>query len=259
MDLLERLSALNFALDYALPALAVFAGYCVLGVAGFGSALLIVPVLAWQWPLSMVVPLILLIEIPAIFLHTGLNFRAVAWSELPPLLPSVLVGALAGFLLMRISNANWLLIVLGIYIAFVAVKGLQGGASATPRPNTQGRPLAGFTMGLVETMFATSGPIVMVWLVRRILDPHRLRATMPATIVLLSTVALLTAAFSGVLQDAQLWRRLAFLLPFALAGIVSGNVWARRVQPERLKPVIYLLLGASGVLLAGGAIVRLLA
>ena len=74
----------------------VFMGYFVLGTAGFGSALIVVPLLAWDWPLAFVVPLVLLIDVPAAMLHTGLNFRQVMWKELPPLLPSVVVGALVG-------------------------------------------------------------------------------------------------------------------------------------------------------------------
>ena len=79
----------------------VLLGYFVLGTAGFGSALIIVPLIAWDWPLAFVVPLVLLIDIPAAILHTGLNFKQVMWRELPPLLPSVLVGALIGVLLMH--------------------------------------------------------------------------------------------------------------------------------------------------------------
>ena len=43
----------------------VFVGNFVLGIAGFGSALIIVPLLAWDWPLAVVVPLVLLIDVPA--------------------------------------------------------------------------------------------------------------------------------------------------------------------------------------------------
>jgi uncharacterized protein len=31
------------------PVLTVFAGYLVLGITGFGSALIVVPLLAWHW------------------------------------------------------------------------------------------------------------------------------------------------------------------------------------------------------------------
>lgn len=44
---------------------AVFVAYLVLDTAGFGSALVAVPLLAWVWPLALVVPLLLLIDVPA--------------------------------------------------------------------------------------------------------------------------------------------------------------------------------------------------
>ena len=94
----------------------VFVGYFVLGIAGFGSALIIVPLLAWNWPLAMVVPLVLLIDVPAAILHMGLNFRQVVWRELPPLLPSVIFGALAGIVLIRITQGDGLLLGLGLYV-----------------------------------------------------------------------------------------------------------------------------------------------
>ena len=36
------------------PAAVVLLGYVVLGITGFGSALVIVPLLAWRWPLTEV-------------------------------------------------------------------------------------------------------------------------------------------------------------------------------------------------------------
>ena len=37
--------------ELAYPAFVVLLGYVVLGITGFGSALVIVPLLAWRWPL----------------------------------------------------------------------------------------------------------------------------------------------------------------------------------------------------------------
>lgn len=49
--------------DLTWAALVVFGGYVVLGLTGFGSALVIVPLLTWQWPLSHVVALTLLLDL----------------------------------------------------------------------------------------------------------------------------------------------------------------------------------------------------
>ncbi len=244
----------HFSIE-ALPLLIVFLGFLVLGIAGFGSALIIVPVLAWQWPLSFVVPLVLLIEIPATLLHTGINFQRVVWRELPGLLPAALVGAVAGLALVRLTPGAWLQIVLGGYVIFIGLKGYWGRAKVEPAPNGARLP-AGFLMGLVEAMFGTSGPVVMAWLVRRIADPQQLRATMPATLIALSSIAILGSGLSGGLSQPLLWRWFAMLLPAALLGIFCGHVVAMRLKPALLTPIIFGLLVVSGAVLSLGALVR---
>ncbi len=226
----------------------VFVGYFVLGVAGFGSALIIVPLLAWDWPLAVVVPLVLLIDVPAAILHTGLNFRQVMWRELPPLLPSVIFGAIAGIVLMQITQGDGLLLCLGLYVIFIGWQGLKGAPVAVQlRPSM--RHLAGFMMGLVETMFGTAGPVVMSWLSQRLADPFLIRATMPMTIIGLSSIALCMVGVAGGLSDIALWKCLLLLLPFAIAGVWLGHQLALRIQAAFLKPFIYSFLCLSGMVL----------
>ena len=78
------------------PAAVVLAAYVVLGITGFGSALVIVPLLAWHWPLPEVVALTLLLDVPASLLHGGLNLRQVNRTELRRLLPGLVAGVLLG-------------------------------------------------------------------------------------------------------------------------------------------------------------------
>jgi uncharacterized membrane protein YfcA len=231
----------------------VFVGYFVLGIAGFGSALIIVPLLAWDWPLAMVVPLVLLIDVPAAILHTGLNFRQVMWKELPPLLPSVIVGALAGIVLIRITQGDGLLLCLGLYVIFIGWRGLKG-ASVVVQLRPSMRHFAGFAMGLVETMFGTAGPVVMSWLAQRLSDPFLIRATMPMTIIGLSSIALCMVGVSGGLNDVALWTCLMLLLPFAMAGVWLGHQLAVRIQAAFLKPFIHSFLCLSGLVLCARAL-----
>lgn len=235
------------------PMAAVLTGYFVLGTAGFGSALIIVPLLAWDWPLAFVVPLVLLIDVPAAILHTGLNFRQVMWRELPPLLPSVLVGAVVGLGLTYWTQGEWLLLLLGAYVIFIGCRGLQGAAIAVQlKPHA--RHLAGFAMGLVETMFGTAGPVVMSWLSQRLSDPFLIRATMPMTIIGLSTIALAMVGVSGGLSDANIWTALLVLLPFALCGVWLGHQLSLRMTAVVLRPFIYGFLCLSGFVLCARAL-----
>ena len=196
----------------------------------------------------MVVPLVLLIDVPAAILHTGLNFRQVMWKELPPLLPSVIFGAVAGIVLMRITQGDGLLFCLGLYVIYIGWRGLKGAAVAVQlRPSM--RHLAGFMMGLVETMFGTAGPVVMSWLSQRLSDPFLIRATMPMTIIGLSSIALCMVGIAGGLNNIELWKCLMLLLPFAIAGVLLGHQLALRIQADFLKPFIYIFLCLSGLVL----------
>ncbi len=226
----------------------VLVGYFVLGTAGFGSALIIVPLLAWDWPLAFVVPLVLLIDVPAAVLHTGLNFRQVMWRELPPLLPSVLLGALLGIGLIHWTQAEFLLLLLGLYVIDVAWRGWKA-LPTVIRPQAHAMHVSGFAMGLVETMFGTAGPVVMSWLSQRLQDPFLIRATMPMSIIGLSSIALLMVGASGGLVQPALWTSVAWLLPMALTGVWLGHKLAQRMAAAVLRPFIYGFLGLSGLVL----------
>lgn len=226
----------------------VFIGFFILGIAGFGSALIIVPLLAWNWPLQWVVPLVLLMDVPAAMLHTGLNFRQVVWKELPPLLPSIVVGSLMGLAFMTLSPGNWPLVILGLYVLWVGVQGLRAKSIAMPNPN-KARHFFGFMMGWVETMFGTAGPVVLAWFSVRLADPYLVRATMPMALVGISSIALFMMLISGGLSDPSLWRALLYLLPIALFGVWLGHRLALKLKSEIFKPVIYCFLCLSGVVL----------
>ena len=232
--------------ELALAMAAVFAGYLVLGLTGFGSALVAVPLLAWLWPLAWVVPLVLLIDLPSLLLHTWLNRRAVAWGEIPRLVPWVVIGAALGVLLVRHAPAALLLGALGLYVVAVGWRGWRG--SAPPKPAPPGAAwLAGLAIGVVESLYGTAGPVVMAWLQRRITEARVLRATLPAVFLLMVVAALGAVGGSGGLAQPPLWPRLVALVPAALLGVWIGHHLAARVAQDRLLRWTYALLVASGL------------
>ena len=212
------------------PAAVVLLGYVVLGITGFGSALVIVPLLAWRWPLTEVVPLVLLLDVPASLLLGGLNLRHVNLAELRRLLPGMVAGALAGLWLSGQLPSRWPLLALGLYVAAVGARALR---SAPPQPRPLAAPwchAAGGAIGLVEMLFGTAGPLVVAWLSRRLPDARMLRATTPLVITASACSVLLTMAWAGRLSHADLWARWVVLLGTATAGVVIGNRCARRAD-----------------------------
>ena len=228
----------------------VLLGYAVLGLTGFGSALVIVPLLAWRWPLPEVVALTLLMDVPASALHSGLNWRQVQWRELRRLLPGLLVGTLLGLWLVQHLQARWPLLVLGLYVAGVGVNALRPAATQPRHPAPLWAGPVGTAIGMVELIFGTAGPLVVAWLSRRLSDVQQIRASIPMIITVAASTVLAGMAWEGRLSSPVIWQRWTVLIGLALAGVWLGHRAAHRVPVARLRQIICGLLVVSGLMLA---------
>ena len=238
--------------EYTLPLIAVLLGYTVLGLTGFGSALVIVPLLAWSWPLPEVVALTLMLDLPASLMHSGLNWRQVQWRELRRLLPGMVAGTLVGLWLTHHLSSRWPLLALGVYVALVGVRALRSGAPQRPLDERWGA-VYGAGIGVVEMLFGTAGPVVVAWLTRRLPDPHQVRASIPMVMAVAVLTVLAGMALDGRLSQPALWQRWIWLIGAALAGVWLGHRLAHRVPVARLRQIICALLVVSGSVLAAKA------
>jgi uncharacterized protein len=228
------------------PGLVVLVGYIVLGLTGMGSALVVVPLLAQHWPLPEVVTLAILLDIPASLLHGGLNLKHVRWHELLRLLPGMALGTLTGLWLVGQLDRKWPLFFLGLYVVVVAVRALRpDGVKHSVHPRWG--PIWGWLAGVIEVMFATSGPVFAAWLQWRVLDVQSLRATVPVLLVLVGLMAVATLLSGGQTEWAVLAPRWLHALPVALAGVLIGNRLARHIPLPTMKRVLSTLLVISGL------------
>ena len=231
------------------PLLAILAGYTVLGLTGFGSALVVVPLLAWQWPLPEVVALTLMLDLPASLMHSGLNWRQVRWLELRRLLPGMVLGTAIGLWLTHHLHSRWPLLALGVYVAVVGLRALRAGQAH--KPVAPRWALAyGLGTGIVEMLFGTAGPVVVAWLTRRLPDPHQVRASIPMVMSVAVLTVLAGMALDGRLAQPELWQRWGLLILPALVGVWFGHRLAHRVPVARLRQLICALLVLSGSVLA---------
>lgn len=236
-----------------LPIAIVLIGYLVFGLTGFGSALIIIPLLSWRWPLSTIVPLVLLLDVLASLMHAGLNLRQVRWQVLPAIAPYAVAGAFVGVYLHKWSQSKVVLGILGVYILLVATQGVlrKKPIFAPQGISTVG---AGFAMGAVETLFGTAGPIVIAWLTRQIRSVEAVRATAPVMIIMLVFLALISNGLAGQVDGKILLTYLAYLLPSVAVGVWTGHRLSKVISISRLEKFIYAGLFLSGSSLVSRAI-----
>lgn len=234
--------------EWIYPAGVLLAGYLVLGITGFGSALVTVPLLAWQWPLPEVVALAILLDVPASMLHGGLNLRQVRWQALGAMLPGVAVGSLAGLWLLGQLDKRWPLFLLGLYIAGVGLRALRQTAAGSISPHSRlGYHLGSGLIGVIEVMFATAGPVVLALLQRRLPTVAEVRATVPVVMVVAGSVAIAVLAGSGQIDSTHTLQRWAMGLPVAAVGVIVGNRLARHIPPPVMRRTMAVLLVVSGL------------
>ena len=237
----------SFLNGLGYPALVILLGYWVFGLTGFGSALVIIPLLSWQWPLSAIVPTVLLLDIPASIAHTRLNLKHVRWSVVPKVMPFTILGAWLGSMVHSWGDSAWGLFVLGLYIAWVAVRGLQGQTQTSEPSSPLVNSMAGLLIGLIETLFGTAGPVVMAWLTRHERRIEDVRATAPLLILITVCIALVSNGLSGRSDMAQVLAQTLWLAPIALIGGWLGHICNSHIQPMAVSKIIYAVLLVSGI------------
>lgn len=218
--------------------------YFVRGIAGFGSGLIAIPLLALILPLTLVVPLVVFLDYVASASH-GLKDRAhIQWRQVLPLLPFTAIGVLTGLYLFKTVDTVMLAHALGVFVILYALYtlflkdngGQASGLWAIP---------AGTLGGLVGTLFGTGGPFYVVYLKHRGLPKTQFRATF-ATIFLMDGAGRLTGYLAGGYFDRD-WILLAALsLPIMATGLFLGGHVHTNISQRNFQVAVSMLLVVSG-------------
>lgn len=227
--------------------------YFVRGISGFGSGLIAVPLLALRFPLTQVVPFMLLADFAASALVGGLNFRHVAWTEIRRLLPATLLGVALGTSLLVSLPAAILLGALGGFILLFALRGLL----MKPGPFSLASPRwawpAALTGGAVSGLFGTGGPPYVIYLSHRIREKSGLRATLSALFFLEGLLRILTFLAAGLLFSATPWWHALLAAPIIVAALYAGSHVHTRLSDAQMLRLVNLLLLASAAAVLGKA------
>ncbi|HHI76718.1 MAG TPA: sulfite exporter TauE/SafE family protein, partial [Gammaproteobacteria bacterium] len=110
--------------SWMLPALILLVAYVVRGMCGFGSGLIAIPLLSLLMPLSLAVPLVVILDFLASAGHGIGNRRAIAWGEVLRLLPFGLLGVGIGLSAFHLVDPLWLKRSMGAFVLLYALYSL---------------------------------------------------------------------------------------------------------------------------------------
>lgn len=235
-------------IDFASAAGILLLAYFIRGISGFGSGLVAVPLLALMFPLTTVVPFILLMDFTASLVLGGFNLKQVRWDEARPLIPFGILGVLLGTTMLVSLPREPLLVALSIFVLIFAVRNLLNVHGEKPISRWWALP-ASFTGGTVGALFGTGGPPYVIYLGHRIPDKSELRATFSSVFFMEGLFRIGSFVAAGLLVNPQIWKYYAWGLPVALLALYAGSHVHSGLSNLQVKRMIGVLLLLSSVTL----------
>jgi uncharacterized membrane protein YfcA len=227
----------------AFAVLVLFSAYIVRGIAGFGSALIAIPLLTQVLPLTIVVPMVVLLDGLGSISQSLKNRAHIQWRELLPLLPFTITGVLMALFLLKSLDPVLLSRTLGAFVL------CYGAYQLLPLPTIRVTRLSalpyGTLGGLIGTMFGTGGPFYIIYLSMRGLDKVTMRASFAAWFIIDSSMRLTGYASFGILSVDTILKA-GMALPFAALGLYIGGRIHTDISQDTFKRVISTLLLFSG-------------
>lgn len=227
-------------------ALIALLAYTILGISGFGSALVNIPLLAHFLPLTTILPILVLVDFVATSTN-GLKFRSdIDVAEIKTIIPTMCVGIVVGVVLLSRVPGTALLPVLGASIALYGIYRLREPIVRNFISPAWGY-LAGFAGGLMGGLFGIGGPFYASYMSRRTNDYGKMRATMAAIFTVSTGLRIAAFVIAGFFLDRAVWWGVAIILPFMFIGLNIGHKLHGKLQTKHLSIFVSVLLIASGV------------
>jgi len=232
--------------------LVALVAYTILGISGFGSALVTIPLLAHFLPLTTILPILVLVDFMATTTN-GLKFRRdIDVADIKTVVPTMCVGIAIGVALLSRAPGDALLPALGAVIVAYGLYRLREPVTTRFITPAWGY-VTGLTGGLMGGLFGIGGPIYATYMSRRTNDYGKMRATMAAIFTVSTAFRIAAFLIAGLLLDEKVWWGFAIILPFMFIGLNIGHRLHGKLERKHLSIFLSVLMIASGVSLVARA------
>jgi len=229
------------------------AGY-VRGYSGFGASMIIVIGLSLFYPITEIVPAILLLEIIASSYLLPKVFRQVDWSSLSVLLIGVLVGTPLGvYLLSNLPDSIMRSAVSIIVIGLIPL--LWRGFSLKTMPGTKLTVFTGALSGIINGSAAIGGPPVILFYFSSPKGADISRASLIAFFLVTDIMASGACAFNGLITAKTFWLTGISIIPLVI-GLTLGSRSFFKTDPEIFRRRVLLLLMVMAITTLGRSFIN---
>ena len=234
-------------LDWAACALIMASASLVMGLAGFGIALVAMAFLPHFMPPAAAIAVLTIYTVVftiAIFVPVRRHFtpRGVTW-----LLVGTVLGTPLGVWILVVCSTSTVTRIIGAVLVVVVLLEWAGGYPERLRGRWWGLG-AGFLAGVTGGAVGMPGPPVVVYSTMQDWSPQTIKANLQV-FFFVNQVMILAGYWRAGLLTADVWRLSAsFALP-AAAGTVVGILLFKHVDHAAFRRVVFAVLLVSGFIL----------
>lgn len=235
--------------------LSIFIGYGIAAITGFGSVVIALSMGALLLPIATMLPVLVPLNVCMNGYLASKYRQHIHWPTLlKMIMPLMVAGTLAGYLLRPWLGDALLQIVFGVLVIWFAGRELHRSlrAIAVVRHPPWWTRLWMLIAGITHGLFASGGPLLVYALAGTQLDKAAFRATLTTVWFLLNALLAVFFAIDGSLFPAL--NKVALLMPVLIAGLVIGEYLHHRVDELRFKQLVYGMLLLTGGLLIVSAL-----
>ena len=232
---------------WAIGALIIFAASLVMGLAGFGIALVATAFLPWVMsPVTAVVLLTIYALVFSVIMVVPL-VREIVPRALIDLLVGSAVGTPLGVWVLATLPVTALNRLIGAFLLLVCL--LEFRRALPTQATGRGWGLsAGFLSGVIGAALGTPGPPVIVYASAQNWSPRSFKANVTGFFVVNQSVILVGYWWAG-LMTPDVWQATAVFAAPALVGVAVGVALFGKLDPARFRRVVFALLCVSALVL----------
>lgn len=234
----------------------IFLATLIRSTLGFGEALVAVPLLALRTPITVAVPLAVLVSVLVAALIVAQDWRRVEWRSASGLILASLPGIPIGMWLLARGNEHVVKAILGVILISFSIYSLVGRQTFRLHHDHWAWLIGcGFFSGILGAAYGMNGPPLAVYGALRGWSPQHFRATLQGYFLPASLAGFIGYLLLG-LWNPLLTRYFLMSLPAVLIAILLGRVINHRLKGQGFFRFVYAGLIVMGVILFAQAAIR---
>ncbi len=222
----------------------LFASF-IQGMAGFGFALISVPILTLSISPKVLVAIIVLYSaITNIFIIFKVR-KFVRLKEIWMLIIFGIMGIPFGTYILKVVDTNIIKLIVGIVIIITVIimfKGIK--VKFKNIKFTFG--VVGFLSGLLNGSISMSGPPVVLFLSNQEFDKNSFRANLTIYALILNIITIIVFLISGLINE-DVTRSFLTYLPALISGTIIGIIISGKIREVEFKRIVLLLIAVAGL------------